>query len=102
MDCKCSVIVQQGPVVWAFLVQFRDLWSICYNLGFIGFFRIGTLLGLHMLIPCRCNFEVITLLLQGTDLRKSNVFQTLSLTSLSHNSLEADLVFHTFFIIMYI
>lgn len=80
INCKCSAIVQ--PVVWTFLVQFifRGLWNICYNLGFISFFRIETLLGLHMLITCRCNFEMITLLLQETDLRKLNVFQTLSLT----------------------
>lgn len=92
MNCKCSAIVQQGPVVWTFLVQFifRDLWNICYNLGFIGFFRIGTLLGLHMLITSRCNFEVITSLLQETDFRKLNVFQTLSLTFLSHNSLVSE------------
>lgn len=88
MNCKCSAIVQQGPVVWTFLVQFmfRDLWNICCNLGFISLFRIGTLLELHMLFTCGCNFGVITLL-QETDLRKWNVFQTLILTSLSHNSL---------------
>lgn len=80
MNCKCSVIVQQRPVAWTFLVQFnfRDLWNICYNSGLISFFRIGTLLGLHMLITCRFNIEVITLLLQETDLRKLNVFQTVS------------------------
>lgn len=89
MNCKCSVIVQQGSVVWTFLVQyiFRDLWNICYNLGFTGFFKIGTLLGLQMLLTCRRSFEVITLLLQETDFKKLNVFLTLSLTSLSHNSL---------------
>lgn len=106
MNCKCSVIVQQGPMVWTFLVQFifRDLWNICYNLGFISFFRIETLLGPHMLITCRCTCEVVTLLSQKTDLRKSNIFQTLSLTSLSHNSLAVSrLSFpHSVLFIMYI